>query len=71
MKRVIKHMKLVEVSPGFFYGESAFRPVCSECGCENLYIQVPGLMIRRSKCPECNHKLNWSHMKGGLNDKVK
>lgn len=58
MKRVTK-VKQVEMTSGLIYGEVTLIPVCGICGCERLYVQMPGIMFRRSKCPDCGHKLNW------------
>lgn len=52
-------MKLVEDNAGMFPGEGCFVPVCSVCGCRELYKTEPGRMYRLKICPKCGHKLNW------------
>ena len=54
-------MKLIEEPEWVIPGELRMYPVCSKCGCDKLYIQKPGMMVRLTKCPNCNHKLNWSN----------
>ena len=54
-------MKLIEVGSALICGDIMFMPVCSSCGCEDLYIQIPGKMFRRNKCPKCGHRINWSN----------
>lgn len=55
-------MKLIEDNSGMFPGESSLIPVCSVCGCKNLFKQVPGLLARLKHCPSCNHELDWGNM---------
>lgn len=65
-------MKLIEDNSGMFPGETASRPVCSKCGCKQLFRQVPGAMYRVKKCPQCGYTLNWGNqgkVKGGSDGK--
>lgn len=52
-------MKLIEDNSGMLPGETCLVPVCSICGCRNLYEQKTGMMKRLKICPSCGHVLNW------------
>lgn len=56
-------MKLIEDNTGMLPGEMRHVPVCSSCGCRDLFKQVHGTMYRLKKCPQCGHTLNWSENK--------
>ena len=56
-------MKLIEDSNGMFPSEFYLVPVCSQCGCRQLYKQAPGIMYRLKNCPKCDHILNWNKEK--------
>lgn len=56
-------MRLIEDNAGMFPGETCHVPVCSKCGCRQLFRQVPGTMYRLKKCPQCGHTLVWSDNK--------
>lgn len=59
-------MKLVEDNAGMLPGETGYVPVCSKCGCRQLFRQVPGTMYRLKKCPQCGHTLVWSVKEGDI-----
>lgn len=61
-------MKLLEDNSGMFPGESCLVPVCSQCGCRQLYRQVPGAMYRLKNCPKCGHTLNWDNQRKVVSD---
>lgn len=72
IKRYDVKMKLIEDNSGMFPGETASRPVCSKCGCKQLFRQLPGAMYRMKNCPQCGHTLNWGNqgkVKGGSDGK--
>lgn len=52
-------MKWVVSKKELLLGAVTLKPVCSNCGCEELYVQEPGMMLRLDVCPVCSHQITW------------
>lgn len=52
-------VRLIKRECKIFAGEYSVSPVCSKCGHDRLYEQVPRIIRRLKVCPECGHELGW------------